>query len=196
MCSWCWGFRPVWQQLQERLPSAVTIHYILGGLAEDSNKLMPEKLQARIRQTWQSIQHEIPGTQFNYDFWANNLPRRSTYPSCRAVIAARKQDRSIEKKMIEKIQQAYYLQARNPSDNDVLVAIAKTLDLDIQKFSQDINSDETKIALANEIKFSRQLGAQGFPSLILQHHEQNFFIHLNYNNASVMLDEICDLTSG
>ena len=34
MCSWCWGFAPVWQEVRERLTdSPVQVKYLLGGLA-------------------------------------------------------------------------------------------------------------------------------------------------------------------
>jgi protein-disulfide isomerase-like protein with CxxC motif len=41
MCSWCWGFRKVWDQLRAALPSAVTVVNVVGGLAPDSNQAMP-----------------------------------------------------------------------------------------------------------------------------------------------------------
>ena len=63
---------------------------------------------------WIKIQKNVPGTEFNYDFWTLNEPRRSTYLSCRAVIAAKKQHPDFEILMIERIQKAYYLNAQNP----------------------------------------------------------------------------------
>ncbi|MCW8956777.1 MAG: DsbA family protein, partial [Gammaproteobacteria bacterium] len=65
MCSWCWGFRPVWQQVQAKLPSQIKVQYVLGGLAPDSDNTMPQDMQINIATTWQTIQREIPGTQFN-----------------------------------------------------------------------------------------------------------------------------------
>ena len=193
MCSWCWGFKPVLSKLKNDLPSDIQVKYLLGGLAKDSHIPMSLDMQSTIQQTWHNIQHEIPGINFNFDFWTNNIPRRSTYPACRAVMAAKKQKPEFEFKIIEKIQRAYYLEAKNPSDLNVLINCAKELDLNIETFTDDISSTETQNELQNEICLSRELGTQGFPSLILNHNNQNYYIEIHYTNAVSMLNNINSL---
>lgn len=195
MCSWCWGFKPVWTKLQENIPSSIQVKYLLGGLAKDSKKPMSPALQASIKQTWSTIQHDIPGINFNYEFWTRNIPQRSTYPACRAVIAARKQKAHLELEIINKIQRAYYLEAQNPSDINVLIKIAKDMDLHIDIYTQEISSTETHAELNDEINLSRALGVQGFPSLILNHKDENYSIDINYTNTDCMLDNIKDIVT-
>ena len=86
MCSWCWGFRPTWQKIQEGLSDDVEVRYLLGGLAPDSQEPMPKSMQLDIASYWGKIQQHISGTEFNFDFWEKCKPRRSTYPACRAVL--------------------------------------------------------------------------------------------------------------
>ena len=124
MCSWCWGFKPTFDSLTKQLPASVSINRVLGGLAPDSDEPMPAAMQHMLQQTWQQITIAIPGTRFNFDFWTLNQPRRSTYPACRAILAAKKQNIDLELPMIEAIQRAYYLDAKNPSDTDILVSLA------------------------------------------------------------------------
>ena len=190
MCSWCWGFKPVWSKLQKTLPPNIQVRYLLGGLAEDSDVPMPLPLQSTIQKTWHRIQNEISGISFNFDFWTNNIPCRSTYPACRAVIAARKQNSSMHIKMIDKIQQAYYLKALNPSDITVLMQCAKELDLNSDQFAYDLSSTETQNILIQEINLSRELGVQGFPGLVLNFSDKDYFIDVNYNNENSMLTNI------
>jgi len=97
MCSWCWGFAPTFETVLSELPNSVKVNHLLGGLAPDSNDPMPESMQLSLQQTWQRIAEVIPGTEFNFDFWTQNAPRRSTWPSCRAVIAARRQSQDVVK---------------------------------------------------------------------------------------------------
>jgi len=120
MCSWCYGFKPVLELVTDELKDKLIIKYLLGGLAADTDTVMPEQQQQKIQANWQRIEKTIPGIKFNYDFWTHCSPRRSTYPACRAVIAARKQHAKYEKHMINAIQQAYYTDALNPSDYAVL----------------------------------------------------------------------------
>jgi len=198
MCSWCWGFRPTFQQLlgqlaEHALTKHIKLQYLLGGLAPDTNQPMPSELQATIRNTWQHIQKEIPGTEFNYDFWTLCSPRRSTYPACRAVIAARHQNDESAYRMIDAIQQAYYLQAKNPSDDAVLIELAATLELDTARFQNDLNSEASQHQLDAEIAQCRALHANGFPSLILQHKQKCNTINIDYNHTESMMRQIIDV---
>jgi len=187
MCSWCWGFRPTWQRIQAELAHDISIKYLLGGLAPDSNEPMSESMQSDIANYWRKIQQHIPNTEFNFDFWKKCQPRRSTYPACRAIIAARKQNVQLEQAMIEAVQTAYYLEAKNPSNDDTLVAIAKSLDLDTTLFLSDLNATETQQQLEQEILFGRQIGAQGFPSMILEQKGEYQYVPLDYNNPEPAL---------
>ena len=192
MCSWCWGFKPGLEQLHQQLPDNISIKYVLGGLAADSDQDMPAKMQQFLQQTWHTIENKIPGTRFNFDFWTHCKPRRSTYPACRAVIAAKKQDPSLERKIIDEIQQAYYLQAKNPSDDSTLIKIAENLNLDTKVFTFDLNSNDTKKILSDEILLANKLGAQGFPSLVFEN-SQRTLLHLDYTNVENIFEQITQL---
>jgi putative protein-disulfide isomerase len=191
MCSWCWAFRPTLDELLRQLPEGIGFSRLLGGLAPDSSEPMPDELRTTLQATWQRIQQRLPETQFNYDFWRNNTPRRSTYPACRAVIAAREMDIKKEDSMILAIQQAYYLQARNPSDDETLVQLADEIGLDTRGFEQSLNSLKTQEILASEIAEASQLGIRSFPSLLLQTDENAWPVTVDYHTTDPMLKAIC-----
>ncbi|MEH6650188.1 MAG: DsbA family protein [Motiliproteus sp.] len=193
MCSWCWGFSRTWQSIERGLPPSVTVERLLGGLAADSDVAMPAEMQQFLRQTWQRIQQQIPGTEFNFDFWDHCSPRRSTYPACRAVIAAANQGAEYHAKMTLAIQKGYYLEARNPSDDATLIGMAKALGLDVEGFTAELNAPQTQQRLMQDILRSQQLGAQGFPSLILQQGDQQWLLPLDYHNPDATLQRINSL---
>jgi putative protein-disulfide isomerase len=191
MCSWCWGFTTVWRSIQDQLPDSVSVQRVLGGLAPDSNDPMPTSMQLNLQQNWQRIQQVIPGTSFNYDFWSANSPRRSTYPACRAVIAAKAQGDEYELPMIQAIQEAYYLHAKNPSDDSTLIELSEAIACDVNRFEADLNSDQTQSDLASEIYFARRLGAQGFPSLFIESKSGGTLpVPFDYTDARVALSNI------
>lgn len=190
MCSWCWAARPVWTQILEQLPAGLSVRRILGGLAPDTDQSMPEAMQAKLRSIWRTIQQQVPGTEFNFDFWRNCKPRRSTYAACRAVIAATRQGAEHEEAMILAIQRAYYLQARNPSDSDTLADLATEMGLDSKRFRKELESSDTQSELHEQIAFCRQIGAFGFPCLILELDSLYEPIAFNYNNADVVLRQL------
>lgn len=188
MCSWCWAFRPGLLQLLENLPPEVTFIRLLGGLAADSDALMPDDTREYIIKNWQRIQEEVPNTTFNYDFWKICQPRRSTYPSCRAVIAARKQGVMFDSIMSHAIQQAYYLHAKNPSDLETLHELAAEIGLDTKQFANDIISKDTNKILLDEINTAHQLGLHSFPSLLFVSEQKRVHITHDYNDSNVAIN--------
>ncbi|MBU2870009.1 DsbA family protein [Colwellia sp. E2M01] len=195
MCSWCWGYSPTWQILQQHLPKSLIVEYVAGGLAPDSNVPMPIEQQQMLQNYWRTIEQKL-GTRFNHDFWLNNTPRRSTYNACRAAIAADYQ--GCQQSMIKAIQQAYYLQALNPSDLDVLIALAQQLseqtsvNFNVEQFITDISSAETEKELFRQIHLARGLSQQGFPSLVLEADGAYYQIKLDYLNYQTSLIDIND----
>jgi putative protein-disulfide isomerase len=190
MCSWCYAFTPVWTQIQQQLPAAIRVQYVLGGLAPDSDQAMPPETRAYIQEQWRKIMQAVPGTVFNFAFWEQCEPRRSTYPACRAVLLARQQGSAYESAMIRAIQEAYYRQARNPSDTDTLCALAQHIGLDAGLFAGALNADATRQALQAEISFARSIGGSSFPSLFLQQDSAIQPIPHDYNDAAKVLRAI------
>ncbi len=190
MCSWCWGFSEVYRQLLEEIPSELKLERLLGGLAVDSEVDMPESMQMMLQQTWQRIEQLIPGVQFNFDFWDQCKPRRSTYPACRAVIAAREQGDQYDLIMTQRIQQAYYQQARNPSDNETLIELAGEIGLDTNRFSSQLVARHTQEILLAEIDRARSIGVDSFPSLVVKHNGLYHRILTNYTLVDPMLAQI------
>ncbi|WP_394151469.1 DsbA family protein [Vibrio maritimus] len=187
MCAWCWGYKPVWDSIRASLSDEVEIQYVLGGLAEDTDQPMPVPMRAQIAEYWRKIESYL-GTEFNHDFWTLNEPRRSTYPACRAVIAARAQGAELE--MYAAIQRAYYLEAKNPSDNPVLIQLAESIGLDKVKFEQDLTATETHEALLQEINFARSIGGNSFPSLFLVRGTSVIELPVDYQRPEVTLSQV------
>ena len=167
MCSWCWGFHEQLELLRAGLPAGVQLQYVLGGLAPDSDAPMPEETRQYVQEAWRAVQART-GARFNWDFWERCEPRRSTYPACRAVIAAGEQDATLLAPMFEALQRAYYLEARNPSLARTLVEVAGELGLDRERFEHDLNSAHLDATFRQHRDLRDRLGARGYPSLIFE----------------------------
>jgi putative protein-disulfide isomerase len=143
-----------------------------------------------VMDNWRRVQDIVPATEFNYEFWHLNIPKRSTYISCRAVISARLQNPKFERAIIDEIQYAYYLKAQNPSEEIVLFDIADNVDLNVQAFKKDLNSPRVNDFLKKEIEFSRIMPINGFPSLVLSKNDTLTQIRINYINANFIINQI------
>ena len=193
MCSWCYAFSSSLSSLQKDLSPNIRMINLLGGLAPDTLEPMPESLQNSIQQAWQQIEKTVPSTQFNYDFWILNTPFRSTYPACRAILAARKQDTTFEAKILHAIQTAYYQKARNPSLQETLKECAAEVGLDTVEFIKDHVSPAIDSELQKEIQLARSMRVFSYPSLRLMHNEELFSISIDYLNHQTMIKVISDI---
>ncbi|MXW05739.1 MAG: DsbA family protein [Gemmatimonadetes bacterium] len=187
MCSWCWGFSPVLEAVSGVLPEEIPIRYVMGGLARDSAAPMPEDTRTYVQSQWRLVA-ERTGAEFNWDFWKDCEPRRSTYPACRAVIAAGMQRPDGTGAMFHAIQRAYYLEARNPSDAETLVQLAGELNLDTQRFSEDLTSARTDELLHEDFALRRSLHADKFPTMILEHDGNQFWLAYGYEEEALVVD--------
>lgn len=190
MCSWCWAFRPAFKALRAQLPADLTLRRVVGGLAPDNDQPMPEEMRTKVKGYWRTIQETVPGTRFNFAFWENCTPRRSTYNACRAVLAAAQLSSKHEDLMIEAIQQAYYLDARNPSDVDTLIDLAGKIGLDRERFSAEIASDAVEAQMREEVAFARRAPIHGFPSLIVRTESGLQPVDIDYRDAEPMRKQI------
>ena len=60
MCSWCYAFAPVWEKVRGLLPTGVSLKTVMGGLAPDTETLMPPEMQEKIQGAWRRIENVVP----------------------------------------------------------------------------------------------------------------------------------------
>lgn len=167
MCSWCWAFREPLAAFMENHPE-LELNLLMGGLAPDNDQPMPYEQQQKIQAIWYHIE-KLTGTQFNHDFWTKNLPKRSTYPACRAVLTAKLiGGEKAELDMAEAIQKAFYLRAMNPSESSTLIKLAEEIGLERGQFEPIYFSYDVVTLFTRQLEESRRLGVGGFPALLVQ----------------------------
>ena len=175
MCSWCYGFDSVLSAEVAR--RELRVELVMGGLAPDSDEPMPAETQIYVQRAWHAVT-ERTGAVFNGEFWERNTPRRSTYPSCRAVIAAGWLASGVPRPrgltlwldeapgaMLHAIQHAYYREARNPSDLTTLVECAASIGLDAAAFEDKLRSPDVELELQAHLARRDRWGLASYPSL-------------------------------
>ncbi len=187
MCSWCYAFSKIIQRLEDIIKNDIEVIYVSAGLASHSDNEMPKHMQNYIINTWHTINSQL-GIDFNFDFWSKNKAKRSTYLSCQACIVARKYDK--EKQMIKAIQKAYYLNAKNPSNIDILCECASKVGIDKTKFQKELISKEIISIFKNDLLLKEKLNINSFPSLILFTNNNYYQISIDYKDENIILDQI------
>ncbi|GLS84559.1 DsbA family protein [Paraferrimonas haliotis] len=185
MCSWCYAFQPQLEAFLTAQPQA-KVSWIMGGLAPDTSEPMPQQQRQAIAGYWRVIEQKTSVT-FNHDFWSKNIPFRSTYPACRAVIAAEQLRSNSSLAMVKAIQKAYYQEAQNPSLADTLVECAVSIGLDSTEFTEVLNSPLTQQSFEQHLSLSQQLQVQGFPALFYIDGQQRAYpLTYGYCEASAL----------
>ena len=187
MCSWCWGFAPAVRAIETELSDSFTLRYVMGGLARDSDEPISDDVRAYVQNAWREVAART-GAEFNWDFWTRCQPRRSTYPACRAVLAAALQKTGPA--MFHAIQRAYYLEARNPSDSETLTALAGELSLNTERFIADLASPEIEALLQQDFELRRRLQANAFPSLLLEKNVDSTWITRGWDAPEAVVDRL------
>jgi putative protein-disulfide isomerase len=190
MCSWCYAFKSVLKKLRQKLPATIHFQTVIGGLAPDTKEAMPEETRQMVQQAWHRIEQKCPEIKFNFDFWHKTTPIRSTYPACRALLAAKQQDLKFEALMLEAIQTAYYQQSQNPSLDETLLACAQQIGLQLAQFEQDYASTFIEQQLQSELQLTQQLKVSSFPSLRLALGSSVWPIAIDYHHEQMILEQI------
>ena len=92
--------------------------------------------------------------------------------------------------MVAAIQQAYYLNAQNPSDESTLISLAEQIGLNKAQFANRLQSKELNDELIAELNYVHSLPIQGFPSLVLINDNKVHPIAINYTDWQKTLNQI------
>lgn len=192
MCSWCYGFGPTWEALKTRLPKDLPVVSILGGLAADSAEPMPIEMVEHLKATWERIA-AICGVPFDLSYWNQTPPPpRTTFISCRAVIAAERiagQGEAFGKR----IQEAYYQEAQNVWDADVLTALAVQFGFREAAFVEALHAGETRQLHEEQMALAERLQVEGYPTLLFIADGEGYPIAIRHGDADAMATDILDL---
>jgi putative protein-disulfide isomerase len=170
MCSWCWAFAPVFQSLMNGLPPGLEVNRLVGGLAPDTDEPMPGQMR------------DLPAVHLARDPEA--CPRhpvqlcflgpRAT-PACHVSRLPRGHRRAAAGGCLRS--------GHDPGHSAGLLSagpqsFARTprwlhwpdeLGLDVERFARALNAVATQgPVLEEEIARSRAMGADSFPSLVLE----------------------------
>lgn len=165
MCSWCWGFSPVLKDIRRRYEKQTTFQLMLGGLRPGNTERFDESRRAYILQHWQAV-HKRTAQPFNFDFQMASTFTYDTEPASRATLVASQLMPGKEWEYLAHVQEAFYVRNADVTRVEVLEALAVTLGIDALQFRQTYQESQTRQRVWEEFDQSRQLGVDGFPTLL------------------------------
>jgi putative protein-disulfide isomerase len=89
-----------------------------------------------------------------------------TDPAARAVVVVRREGEELAVDYLSRTQRAFYAQARDVTDGEVLADLAAELGVDREKFLAQWRSDEAHQETWRDYAVSQRAGVTGFPTLV------------------------------
>ena len=128
MCSWCWGFSPVFDEIVQRYEGRVRVNILVGGLRPGNTQPFDVRQRDYVLQHWKAV-HKRTGQPFEFSF---HMPPDFTYdtePPSRALKVVRRLAPAKERDYLKAIQQAFYVSNTDVTRESVLCQIAERLEV-------------------------------------------------------------------
>jgi len=123
MCSWCWGFSPVIDEIAAACGDAAAISFIAGGLRPLTREPMSNGMKADIRHHWEDV-GKASGQPFDFGFFRRDGFVYDTEPACRALVTGRTLAPAAQRPFLAALHRAFYAENRDVTDTAQLAEIA------------------------------------------------------------------------
>ncbi len=167
MCSWCWGFAPVLDQLTQSAFGGLPVSILLGGLRPGTTHAQTAGEKASQQQHWRNVQR-ASAQPFDFSFFDRPAFVYDTEPAARAVIVARRQGNDRAHQLLTAIQQAFYRDNQDVTDEDQLVELAVACGFETVPFAAELRAKAAHAETQEDFALVRRLGIAGFPTLLGQ----------------------------
>ncbi|WP_231879286.1 DsbA family protein [Collimonas arenae] len=176
MCGWCYGAAPLLQAARQIDGLSIVLHG--GGMMTGSNR---RQVSAALRNYVMQHDHRIAamtGQVFGDDYFNGLLlDTTATFdsePPITAILAADAvSGQGLE--LLERIQQAHYVEGRRVADLAVLRDLAVAVGMEPTQFDRafaELSGATTQAHIARSRSLLTQVGGQGFPTFALQRGER------------------------
>lgn len=164
MCSWCYGFAPVIEAVRAEFGQALPIRLIMGGLRPGTDQPLSAHAAAEITSHWTQVA-EASGQPFAMGVLHEGFVY-DTDPAARAVVLVREHAPEAALSFLARVQQAFYAEAQNVTDLEVLGRLAAEFGFDAAAFTEALSDPNIEQQTWRDYAVSQRAGVTGFPTLV------------------------------
>ncbi len=164
MCSWCYGFAPVVDELVARFEGRLGLRLVMGGLRAGNTQPMRPEDKDYIRSAWTRV-CEASGQPFDPTFFDRASFTYDTEPACRAVVTMRRLAPEQALAFKTRVSQAFYANNRDVTRDEVLADVAAEAGMDRDAFLAEMQSPDTRNETFQDFMIAKEAGIEGFPLL-------------------------------
>jgi putative protein-disulfide isomerase len=170
MCSWCWGFAPVIEQLRDEL--GLPLEIVAGGLEPgDAARLVDDEAAAYIGEHWVHVE-QASGQPFDHRTLDRRGWRYDTELACRALVVARERAPDRVLGVLHALQEAFYVDGTDITDLDAYGRVLDGVVPDVAGFLHALAAESSRAAAWQDFAWARQRGLTSFPTLLARKDRQ------------------------
>jgi predicted DsbA family dithiol-disulfide isomerase len=202
LCVWAWIAQPRLEELHRQWGSKLTIRHRYVDVFGDCYRKIPdswgasdgfERFNAHVAKSVEAFD-EI---DINKDIWAKTRPRSSLQAHLVLKAAELVAGRGAQEKLALRVRQAFFLEARDICDMDILLELASDcLASEQHELQQSISDGRAIAALSDDLRSANNLGVKGSPTWVMNDGRQILYGNVGYRILSANIGELINNPSG
>jgi putative protein-disulfide isomerase len=202
-CGWCYGFSPVMKKIAADYKDKMNIEVLSGGMLLDDEPKHFAPLAKYIQTAYTQVE-KLTGIKFGEDFlWHVFHPEETDWhpDSLKPAIALcilkeYLPDRPVE--LASDLQYALNYEGRDLTDNEAYRHLLHQYNIDPEEFYAKLKSEEYRDKAFYEIALTKQLQVKGFPCLLMQVSDSNFYLvaqgYTDYETVKARIEKVIEET--
>lgn len=167
MCSWCYGFTNVIQQIRGVFRDRCSVTLVMGGLRPDGTHIVDDRYRNFLREHWREI-GERTGQAFDLSILDNTGWIYDTEKACRAVVVMRQLKPDVEWEYFAAAQKGFYHQNHNPNDPKSFARIAEPFGINQETFLGAYRDERIFEATQTDFDWAKSVGVSSFPTVLVR----------------------------
>lgn len=190
MCSWCYGYSSVINTLAD----THQVEVVMGGLRAGETRPLNAAYRQQIQQHWRHVQ-EATGLPFDFENGMAEGFVYNTEPACRAVVTVQNLVPEYALPMLAAIQQAFYADAKDVTNVNVLADIASDFGIAHPLFLLTYEDDDTVAATQAQFDRAQEYAVAGYPTLLIKRQQRWRSLGMGYEPLSAVAEKIAAMTA-
>ena len=174
ICSHCWALEPVLRKFEAQYAQYFNMHTLMGGLLENWDGFTDTANgindPADVAEHWKEVGEQsrmpIDGT-----LWYDN-PIASSFIPSRVFKVIHKQNPELANIFLRRAREALFAFNKNIAQDNMLIDLVNKVGLNGGEIVKQSKLPEADISLQEDFQLVRQLGIQGFPTIVMLNKEK------------------------
>ena len=201
LCVWAWIAQPRLDKLCEEWRDQVTVRYRYVDIFGDAHTKIPgkwgqqdgfDRFAEHVQQSAADHQH----TALHADLWRVTRPRSSLPAHLVLKAASLVAGKAAEESLALALRKAFFCDARDIGDMDVLLAVADATGVDAEALRKVVRTGEALAGLSADLRDAQALGVRGSPTWVLNDGRQLLYGNVGYRILQANVEELVNRPQG